>query len=364
MNTFFIFNFEDHPMLTDKVSYYQGVTYRNCDYEKYFKSHPELWTEKRPVTGEVTFSNYDDLSFIKAKNQPMIRTIANKGELAKLLHGSGLHPVTYTFGISLSSLKHWRPPKNSLWFLKKSSDLTYGGFDVFPIMHYGDINATMQEIKMKIKESNKNPKYYSSTFVIQRAIEPMLIKPARSKNLHKFDIRAYGLMVRIGPGYKFEYYFFKKYLLRMSIKPYDPSNLDKSVMLTNTTFAKESGISDLSTLTEVNGPDEYHNSVYQTYVDFCKYYLRRLEEKYKNYANPSINIVGIDFIFDSKGKPYILEVNKSPQLYCDEERREKFHRNLENDMFSDDFFDISFNAILKNEPYKYSTKNYYRVSTD
>lgn len=371
---YFIFNVEDYPILPGKVHYYRGVTYRACDYEKYFKRNPDVW--HRAINPElwtedsvVTFTNYEAKSYIKTNSNPMIRHISNKGKLASLISGEYYQPKTFQFSIIGSKVKinGWNPEIDTLWFVKKVSDLTYGGFDVFPIIYRGNMKQTMKEIQTIVAKSNQVKKYYSPDFIIQEGIrDPLLISYSVTEptfGLRKYDIRAYGLLVKTGEYGQFEYYFFKKYLIRKSLKLYDPDSIDPAVMLTNTTQAKESGVSS-SEMTELGSYERFpreFNAIYQVYVDLCQQRLQPLERTFVLYPNPTVAIIGLDFILDSNYRAYLLEINKSPTIHCDDLPRSRFHHNLEDLMFADDFFDLSFHSIVEKVSRHYSTENWYHV---
>lgn len=358
--TYAIFNVKDHFILPDQKKYYNEVKYANCDYLRYFKSNSK-WTYQEKIHKGVFFSNYEAKSYIKAYSNPLVRHIADKANLANMIEGESYSPNTVTFRLINGKVQgniKWYPEVGSLWFLKKSGDLTYGGFDVFPILVKSRKEA-MTEIQANIYKSNEHKKYYEDSFLLQKGIDnPLLMSNGPLE--YKFDIRAYGLVVKI-PDHDHEFYFFKKYLNRRSMSPYNPKDTSTSVMLTNTTQAGVHGvpIEDLTSIgDDVNNHDIYE-SIYEVYSELCNNHLRKFDSN--SFKNPSINIIGIDFIFDSKKNPYILEINKFPAIHCDPIKRKKFHHNMEESMFDTDFFDITFNSIIEETPYLFSTQNYFHV---
>lgn len=302
---YFIFNVDSYPVLPGKIHYYRGVTYRACDYENYFKRNPKVWfrasePDKWTDSTVVTFTNYEAKSFIKTNSHPMIHHISNKGKLAALISGEYYQPRTFQFSIVAThkgnreqkiKIIGWNPGLNTLWFIKKVADLTYGGFDVFPIIYRGDMNQTIKEIQDIVAKSNQVKKYYSSDFLIQEGIRnPLLISIPTSSGLRKYDIRAYGLLVKAGEYSQFEYYFFKKYLIRKSLQLYNPDSTDPAVMLTNTTQTKESGVNsdELAELTELGSYESFpveFDKIYQVYVDLCQNRLQSLERTFIMYPN-------------------------------------------------------------------------------
>lgn len=228
--------------------------------------------------------------------------------------------------------------------MKKTSDLTYGGFDVFPIK-VDTIKSAITQINNSIKIANKEKKYKSNEFLLQKGIENPLLMLYK-KRMYKYDIRAYGLLVKVDEETPTEYYFLKKFRTRRAILPYDENVISKEVMLTNTTQAGLKGfkIEELSKIEDETS--DLYEAMFEVYYNLCKDHLRKIDE---TSLTPSINLIGIDFIFDQNKNPYILEINKYPKL-----RSEKF-------MFDNDFFKITFEAILSKTPYKYSTENYYYI---
>ena len=177
---------------------------------------------------------------------------------------------------------------------------------------------------------------------------------------YKFDIRAYGLIVKVSKEHPHEFYLFNKYLNRRSMSPYSENSTSTDVMLTNTTQA---GISDfpIESLTSLGGYHityDLYEKIFEVYNDICLDHFTKFDSS--DFENPSINIIGMDFIFDQDLNPYILEINKFPAIHCDEIKRKKFHHGLEESMFDKDFFDITFESILNKTPYMFSTDNYFR----
>jgi hypothetical protein len=350
MYTYAIFNPENNNILPDGKRYYDEVKYRNTDYLTYFKKNPDKWVEDTK-SHNVFYSNYDKRSYIKSHSNPLVRYISHKGNLAKIISKESYCPKTIAFKldknqIPLSLINNWNPKINSLWFLKKASDLSYGGYDVFPIK-VDTIASAFDQINKSIVISNKIEKYRSKYFVLQKGIKrPLLI--LYKTQLYKYDIRAYGLIVKIDKNTPSEYYFLKKYRTRRAVLPYDPNNISKEVMLTNTTQGSLKGfkIEELSSIEDDSS--KIYKSMLKVYYNLCTRHLRKLDSKITN-GVPAINIIGIDFIFDKNSNPYILEINKFPTL-----RSESF-------MFGDDFFQITFESIISKNPVKSSTKNYYYI---
>lgn len=358
--TYAIFDKEKDIILPDGKNYFSEVKYANCDYIKYFENNTDLWVEDRE-SNNVFYSNYEARSTIKSFSNTLVRTVANKQKLAKIIMGESYCPYTFVFNLQNKKLpdiliKKWNPRPGSLWFLKKASDLTYGGFDVFPVRVISKEEA-LNLVRKLVKDSNKEYRYRSDNFILQKGIEDPLTLTIKDLQ-YKFDIRAYALLVKIDPETPSEYYFFRNFLTRRSISPYDPKSNDKTVMLTNTTMGKVTDV-DIATLTDLKSEDSpLFEKMFEIFVHLCDNHFERLD---KQNQNPSINIIGLDFIFDTSMRGYLLEINKFPAIHCDQEKRTRFHHDMEDLMFDNDFFEITFESIIEKKPAKYSTDNWIHV---
>ena len=134
--TYSIFNPITDIILPDGKKYYDEVNYRNIEYLSYFRknSAKEGWVEDLKSTN-VFYSNYEKSSYIKSYSNPLAMYISNKSNLAKIISDESYSPLTISFRLYKNNIpkylyNNWKPENNSLWFLKKASDNTFGGYDV------------------------------------------------------------------------------------------------------------------------------------------------------------------------------------------------------------------------------------------
>lgn len=343
---------ETERFLPDGTKFYDAVKYKDLYHEKYLKKNK--WVSKK--YGEVTYCNDQRRSIIKNNLPSDYLVLFMKGHLYQILRDQKYIPNFYTFNIKESGweesllyfLEHC---ERGLWFLKKTGELTYGGYDVFPF-HNLNSGKTLDWIINKIAESNVSVKYQSDEFVIQKGIENIYLTP----DLRKFDLRTYGLIV--WENKKFSFYYFKYMLMRKSTMPYDANSDEISVQLTNTTQTKLER-KDLYGLTELINEDySWYSDIYpktmKTYTDVC-IYIR--DFKTENISDKGYHLIGLDFLPSYDGTVYLLEINKHPAIYYDEERMIGLHHRMEDQMFTDSYFD----TILNFGKTKKTPKNFVKI---
>lgn len=338
---------ETERRLPDGTKFYDAIKYKDLYHENYLKKFK--WILRK--YGEVTYCNDQRRSLIKNNLPTDYLVLFMKGELYKILQGQEYIPAFFNFNIKDSTwendllhfLEHCEP---GLWFLKKTGELTYGGYDVFPF-HTKSIqdnpNNALQALNWiadKITASNVYVKYQSNEFVIQKGIENIYLTP----DLRKFDLRTYGLIV--WENKKFSFYYFKYMLMRKSMVPYDVNSDELSVQLTNTTQSKLER-TDLFGITELVDEDySWYSDIYpktmKAYTDVCVY-IRDLEVV--NLPDKGYHLIGLDFLPSESeaGVVYLLEINKHPAIYYDEERMVGLHHRMEDQMFTDSYFDTILN---------------------
>lgn len=358
--TYAIFNPEQDLVLPDGKKYYNEVRYGDYIYLKYFKENPENWIEDRD-SSSVTYSNYQKISCIKTYTNLISTTVALKANLAKMLNQESYFPKSIVFELYKGSKipnglsRQWNPEPGSLWFLKKSILTSYGGYDVFPIRATTK-SSGLRQIEEAVRESNEVKKYRSNFFVLQQGIDrPILME--YNRKMYKFDIRFYALIVKVDSKTPAEFYTHRKFMTRRSLEPYDSESTRKEVMLTNTTFAGIKGVKRSDVTQVFDDSDDLYEPMFDVFSHLCNKHLRKLDKDILNPA-PIINMIGIDFIFDEEGNPYILEINKSPALI---DIRSPHYSPDIHTMFEPDFFDLTFNAFEKGVPARYSTENYLYV---
>lgn len=375
--SYYIYDFKKNVKLPDGTKYLDSVIYRDLFHIDYFKNNQ--W---KPIYGRiVTYSNYSVLSIIKNKIKN-IKNIVRKDHFYSLIKEHDFCLPYINFDISSQNFKHniekflSKHSKNSLWFLKKSAEVSYGGYDVFPIIY--DQNV-INNIDTFVQESNKYKKYESNNFTLQRGIRnPILLDG------YKFDMRTYGLVVFCEN--QCEFYYYKKGLLRKTRTLYDKNNIDRSNMLTNTTFHTQ-GVENTEyvSLTEIfedcesdsyldcinnNKKMFFSDSKSITRKDFYNKYFPKSAQIWKNIALTIKNnfdlsdkygyhLLGLDLIVDSKTEEmFVLEINSSPAIYYpDNPKLKGLHKNMEYDMFKY-YFDITINAIRDKKLIKHDLGNW------
>jgi hypothetical protein len=344
---------ETERRLPDGTKFYDAVKYKDLYHENYLKKNK--WVSRK--FGEVTYSNDQRRSFIQNNLPRDYLNLFMKGKLYEILQDQKYVPSFFTFEIKdpfwEEDLLHFLETcETGLWFLKKTGELTYGGYDVFPFHIKKNRDNALDWIIDKIKVSNSSVKYQSDEFVIQKGIENIYLTP----DLRKFDLRTYGLIV--WENKKFSFYYFKYMLMRKSTMPYDVDSDELNVQLTNTTQTKLER-KDLYGLTElIDESYSWYSDIYpktmKTYTDVC-IYIRDL--KNTDLSDKGYHLIGLDFLPSYDGTVYLLEINKHPAIYYDEERMVGLHHRMEYRMFTDSYFD----TILKSGKIEQTPKNFMKI---
>lgn len=328
---------ETERRLPDGTKFYDSVKYKDLYHENYLKK--SKWILRK--FGDVTYCNDQRRSLIKNNLPADYLILFLKGELYKILQSKKYIPPFFSFNIKDEAWEELLQNflencESGLWFLKKTGELTYGGYDVFPfhVNNSRNISDTFNWIVDKIITSNTCAKYQSDEFVIQRGIENIFLTP----DLRKFDLRTYGLIV--WEHKKFSFYYFKFMLMRKSVMPYDVNSDELAVQLTNTTQTKLER-KDLFGLTELVDEDySWYSDIYfhtmKAYTDVCQY-VKDLQVV--SLPDKGYHLIGLDFLPSEEGTVYLLEINKHPAIYYDAERMIGLHHRMEDRMFTDSYFD-------------------------
>lgn len=348
---------ETERYLPDGTKFYDAIKYKDLYHENYLKK--SKWVIRK--FGKVTYSNDQRRSLIQNNLPKEYLVLFLKGELYKILQKHEYIPNFYNFDIRNPD---WKDDlldflyncETGLWFLKKTGELTYGGYDVFPFHIKDDISEILDWIIDQIENSNVNIKYRSEEFVLQKGIESIYLTPDHKK----FDLRTYGLIV--WEHKKFSFYYFKYMLMRKSTMPYDPDSNEISVQLTNTTQTKLDR-TDLYGLTELIDEDYswYHDIYPKTlgaYTNVCEYIKSRESEV--DLPDKGYHLIGLDFLPSFDGVVYLLEINKHPAIYYDEERMVGLHHRMEDKMFTDSYFE----TILNFGKIEQTPENFVKIETD
>lgn len=356
------FIYEDKfRFLPDGSKFYDVVKYRDLYHKPYFKSHRWVAKYNKPVT----YSNDQRLSLIKNLLPEEYHDLFLKGRLYDIFRDKKYIPKYYNFNITdenfIEGLLDYLEQQDgspgphrgsdTLMFLKKTSHLTYGGYDVMPFHNRGE--RSLEEILEFIEANNKHPKYRSDEFTIQQGIERILLTPENKK----FDLRTYGLVVwevgdieDVGDQSRdgsrdagltvpvFQFYYFQYMLMRKCTKEYDPDSDDPKKQLTNTTQNRGE---DLYGITELIDPSyEWYDSIYYQTMDVFKDVAGYIKGRSigRDLPTKGYHLIGLDFLPDENYQVYLLEINKHPAIYYDPELVKALHHNMESKMMTESYF--------------------------
>lgn len=361
MASYFIYN--EGSRLYDGKAFFSVIKLKEYFHTAYFEEKD--W--KKDFGVRVDYSNDQRLSNIK-NSLPGISEYCEKARLYENLRGKSYMPDYINFSIEEenwyeNNVRTYLPYDDSVWFLKKSNIITYGGFDVFPL------RASKYNFRFKLekalRESNKHRKYYSSSFTLQKAITNLYLTSEKKK----FDLRCYGLIVWING--KLEFYYYNAALIRKNPKFYEKDSEDRSIQLTNTTFNRQS--EDMTTITELMTKEHpYWNKFFKKtkdiYEDICRHILKNKVISAAQQAigtkNSGYHLLGLDFIPDVNENIFLLEINKYPAIYYDE-KIDSLHKGMEKTMFRlDNFYRITFDAFDLQRHYCKNTSDFYYCPLD
>lgn len=235
----------------------------------------------------VDFSYWDTYYGEKVDSKIMLndlkltKNIDNKEYLYKIIEKLKLtHHVPKTF-LNISNLTNDELDNNKLYFLK----LIYGsgGKDVHPIKSIKDIDKILKGKQ----DENKNVNYY----LIQEEVPNMYLHQGK----YKTSMRNYVLVCDDG------LYFYKDGYIYLYNKEYDKNNLDNSIH--NDVFnVKYEKLSD----------QYYYDKILPQLINICS---ELLIPYFKDISfNNQYYILGLDFIIDKDYKPYLIEINQTPNI--------------------------------------------------
>lgn len=340
--TYYIYNPIDNRILpfskndNNKKIYFLEITDQDSYHEKYFVTKKK-W--KKHYNMDVFYSNYQAKSFVKNRF-PNIYTLSVKNNLYDKIKGKAYALDHYNFSVSnldevLFQFKN--KPDNELYFLKKSNEISYGGYDVFPILTGKDFKSNLIDF---IEESNSttNTKYHSEFFTLQKGVRnPDLIDGK------KYDFRLYFLITSFKGVVRG--YLFKQSLIRKSEKIYNPDDVDKRSQLTNTTISSK--LNNVENVTELYSIESNEKCDSQLFINNTKDLFDLYKSEFEQCETPTYNLIGLDYILDSEKNMFLLEANKHPAIYHDE-RRKLLHYDMEYTMFDHEFFDITIEFFAGN----------------
>lgn len=343
--TYYIYNPVNNRILprdafspNDKKFYFMEITDQDSYHAEYFASKPK-W--KKLYNKDVFYSNYQAKSFVKNKFENLY-ILSVKNNLYNRIKDKIYALNHINFNVSeidkVADYFESNNPSNELYFLKKSAGVSYGGYDVFPILTGHNFKANLVGFVEK-SNSSGNPKYNSNEFTLQKGVRnPDLIDGK------KYDFRAYFLLTsfkRITRGY-----LFKTALIRKSERQYNPDLMDKESQLTNTTLSSKIGGATTG-VTELYSIDSNTKCNSELFINHTKDLFEIYKSDFEDCEFPTYNLIGLDYILDSEKNMYLLEANKHPAIYHDE-RRKTLHHDMEYTMFNHEFFSVTIEFFAGN----------------
>lgn len=208
----------------------------------------------------------------------------------------GLAPYTVEYDPQAPAVQQVQLPETAVSGFGKSIWITKpgAGFSGIGIQLFRDTQTMMH--KLNRPETGRT--------VIQKYLEnPLLI------NGHKFDIRMYIMMV----GNRILYY--RDGFVRINPTDYTLNNLDLKTHLTNLDLhGIEGNTMPLDRLADVGIPPQ---KLYDFLIKLKPLfqYAQQVEKDYKaehKITVENFELFGLDIIIDTNGRPWLLEVNKSP----------------------------------------------------
>ena len=178
---------------------------------------------------------------------------------------------------------------DKIWYVKEAYD-TGGGSEVHPEIGYKDIKNKTNEMLNK----------FNKGILVQENIEPYLI------NNKKTDVRIFYIMVL----YRGKVYFYLQNdgFLKVSNKNYNNKINDKRVLITNTSFQKNTKNSNILISTR-NEKDKMMDNMFKAHKDMSNEIEKRFNKNYNSKYKIEYQVSGSDWIFDNKLNPYLLEHN-------------------------------------------------------
>lgn len=254
---------------------------------KYFLTYE---TTKYPYLGEYPLANKKPKYYVKWHT---IFNLENKKDQAKLFNNKHFYPKTYLLPEELKVVL--KLPQNMFYKIGLSSQ----GFGVY--MNY-DKNINFD--------------------IAQEAIESFTFQN------RKVDFRVYVFIGRI--AHKFSFFFYKDVLVKTSQNLYDFNSTNRITQLTNTAQLINDHFNYQFLLSEL--------PFYKLFINKIKKLLLEIKNVVVNQtmANNEFNLFGFDIIFDKNLKPYLLELNSSPNYIKDinPDNIKQMKKNMVNSMLT------------------------------
>eukprot|EP00761_Pharyngomonas_kirbyi_P002036 gb/GECH01002040.1/.p1 GENE.gb/GECH01002040.1/~~gb/GECH01002040.1/.p1 ORF type:complete len:522 (+),score=101.09 gb/GECH01002040.1/:1-1566(+) len=335
---------ESVPRIVLKVA--EGLGYKHVYYES--DKPCVMWLDKN-ISNDQFYKLCDNNHNIN--RIPDLQSIAGKDKFAKSLNFmKKLFPDSYDFFPKTFSLNEHRKQKKRFSNIirrphskaeKRSprpqtvhSSPSPKNRKTYIVKPYSGSRGDGITLTQNLSEIETSSKFIRNEFIVQEYItNPMLIQK------FKFDFRLYVLISSIDP---FEFWVHEQGLARFATETYrKPSrfNLNQEYMhLTNHSLNKfnknfDGGINgakrNINTVFDVlskNGEDvpelweKIKSCIIKTMLSLkpsITYNYNRFKCKAPEMKIDCFQILGIDILLDSKGKPWVLEINHNPSFQCE-----------------------------------------------
>ena len=240
------------------------------------------------------------------------------------------------------------------WYIKRCHLHSGGGREI------EILNILDEEFDSKVKkfindQDEENDYIYNIFYILQKGIKPKIRHLNKANDGLKHDFRIYGVVLKVKNDIYL--YIYNKGIVRKSLTPYKHLTLEYTSHMTNTSLNKHyvDSYKELCSLTELFD-DNYQNynelfsKFKEIYIDIMETVKDELYINYHIYGNNScFTLLGLDFLEDENDNVYLLEVNKTPAFYKDDdERKDALHKNLEDDFFIN-FAYLTINQLIEED---------------
>jgi hypothetical protein len=250
-------------------------------YNSYYTKDIHILTRPSNNNHSSTISGYI--------NSPAFLGLDNKDNFSRFMVNNNLsyHPKTCV--CSKGKLETPLPYEEDVYFVKNTSDVSYGGKGI-------EIFNNTKDVKKYVKS---HPEY---NYVIQKNIKNPLLYDGR-----KGDFRFY-LLLTLVEG-KLNVFIYKDGFLKQAPGKYDPSTIDRTIMLTNNTQRGKEKSLDNKLISELPDNHIITSKSRSVLKDFSLRLKDLIDKTVEDKSKLQLHILGPDLLFDKDYKPYLLELN-------------------------------------------------------
>lgn len=270
--------------------------YENNDiYLKIFRNnYPWKYGFKKKSIANIHFEIEDKKKSKKTISSIIIPKILynleNKSYLSKFLKSKPYYPKTYIYNKYNKKL----PSYDDIWFIKKCSFSTFGGYDVNVVNKAKKINEYLED---------------NNSYIIQKSINDLYLY-----NNKKGDIRMYYLVTLYKN--KLNFYLYKDGFIKLAKDIYNPNNLSNDTQITNTSQIKKTDDPRCIIFDKTfKNYDIFIQKIKYILTDFSDEIKKSFPKYYKSYYALEYQLCGPDIIFDNNFNPYLIELNSNFPAY-------------------------------------------------